>query len=52
MLRMKATPLAIPEVVLIESSVFGDKRGFLFDVAVSTSSIPKASAPSEENVFA
>lgn len=28
---MKATPLAIPEVVLIEPKVFGDTRGFFFE---------------------
>lgn len=28
---MKATPLAIPEVVLIEPKVFGDARGFFFE---------------------
>jgi dTDP-4-dehydrorhamnose 3,5-epimerase len=28
---MKATPLAIPEVVLIEPKVFGDDRGFFFE---------------------
>jgi dTDP-4-dehydrorhamnose 3,5-epimerase len=28
---MKATPLAIPEVVLIEPRVFGDARGFFFE---------------------
>jgi len=28
---MKATPLAIPEVVLIEPKVFGDERGFFFE---------------------
>lgn len=28
---MKATPLAIPEVVLIEPRVFGDERGFFFE---------------------
>jgi len=28
---MKATPLAIPDVVLIEPNVFGDERGFFFE---------------------
>ena len=28
---MKATPLAIPEVVLLEPKVFGDDRGFFFE---------------------
>jgi dTDP-4-dehydrorhamnose 3,5-epimerase len=28
---MKVTPLAIPEVVLIEPKVFGDARGFFFE---------------------
>ena len=28
---MKATPLAIPDVVLIEPKVFGDERGFFFE---------------------
>ena len=28
---MKATPLAIPDVFLIEPQVFGDKRGFFFE---------------------
>lgn len=28
---MKATPLAIPEVVLFESRVFGDERGFFLE---------------------
>lgn len=28
---MKATPLAIPDVVLIEPDVFGDERGFFFE---------------------
>ena len=28
---MQATPLAIPEVVLIEPKVFGDARGFFFE---------------------
>ena len=28
---MKATPLAIPEVLLIEPKVFGDARGFFFE---------------------
>lgn len=28
---MKATPLAIPDVYLIEPQVFGDKRGFFFE---------------------
>jgi dTDP-4-dehydrorhamnose 3,5-epimerase len=28
---MKVTPLAIPEVVLLESRVFGDDRGFFFE---------------------
>lgn len=28
---MKATPLAIPEVILIEPKVFGDERGFFFE---------------------
>jgi dTDP-4-dehydrorhamnose 3,5-epimerase len=28
---MKATPLAIPEVILIEPKVFGDDRGFFFE---------------------
>ncbi len=28
---MKATPLAIPEVVLIEPKVFGDERGFFYE---------------------
>ena len=28
---MKATRLAIPEVVLIEPKVFGDARGFFFE---------------------
>ncbi|EPE94433.1 dTDP-4-dehydrorhamnose 3,5-epimerase [Rhizobium grahamii] len=28
---MKATPLAIPEVLLIEPMVFGDDRGFFFE---------------------
>lgn len=27
---MKATPLAIPDVILLESKVFGDERGFFF----------------------
>jgi dTDP-4-dehydrorhamnose 3,5-epimerase len=28
---MKATPLAIPDVVLLEPQVFGDERGFFFE---------------------
>ncbi|WP_287744065.1 dTDP-4-dehydrorhamnose 3,5-epimerase family protein, partial [Diaphorobacter sp.] len=28
---MKATRLAIPDVVLIEPKVFGDARGFFFE---------------------
>lgn len=28
---MKATPLAIPEVILIEPKVFGDDRGFFYE---------------------
>jgi len=28
---MKATPLAIPDVILIEPKVFGDGRGFFFE---------------------
>ena len=28
---MKATRLAIPDVVLIEPKVFGDERGFFFE---------------------
>lgn len=28
---MKATPLAIPDVILLESKVFGDERGFFFE---------------------
>lgn len=28
---MKATPLAIPEVILLEPKVFGDARGFFFE---------------------
>ena len=28
---MNATPLAIPDVILIEPKVFGDKRGFFFE---------------------
>lgn len=28
---MKATPLAIPEVILLEPTVFGDDRGFFFE---------------------
>lgn len=28
---MKATPLAIPDVLLIEPKVFGDERGFFFE---------------------
>ena len=28
---MKATPLAIPDVILFEPNVFGDDRGFLFE---------------------
>ncbi len=28
---MKATPLAIPEVILIEPKIFGDDRGFFFE---------------------
>ncbi|MCD2511105.1 dTDP-4-dehydrorhamnose 3,5-epimerase [Comamonas endophytica] len=28
---MKATPLAIPEVILFEPRVFGDERGFFFE---------------------
>src|SRR5690554_3613995 len=28
---MQATPLAIPEVLLIEPKVFGDERGFFFE---------------------
>ena len=28
---MKTTPLAIPDVILIESKVFGDDRGFFFE---------------------
>ena len=28
---MKATPLAIPEVILFEPTVFGDDRGFFFE---------------------
>lgn len=28
---MKATPLAIPDVVLIEPKVFGNERGFFFE---------------------
>lgn len=27
---MKATPLAIPDVILLESKVFGDERGFFY----------------------
>lgn len=28
---MKATPLAIPDVILLEPAVFGDERGFFFE---------------------
>ena len=28
---MKVTPLSIPDVLLIEPSVFGDERGFFFE---------------------
>lgn len=28
---MKATPLAIPDVILLEPEVFGDERGFFFE---------------------
>lgn len=28
---MRATPLAIPDVVLLEPRVFGDNRGFFFE---------------------
>lgn len=28
---MKATPLAIPDVILLEPRVFGDERGFFFE---------------------
>ena len=28
---MKVTPLAIPDVLLIEPQVFGDDRGFFFE---------------------
>jgi dTDP-4-dehydrorhamnose 3,5-epimerase len=28
---MKATPLAIPDVMLLESKIFGDDRGFFFE---------------------
>lgn len=28
---MKATPLAVPDIVLIEPKVFGDERGFFFE---------------------
>jgi len=28
---MKATPLAIPDVILLEPAVFGDQRGFFFE---------------------
>ena len=28
---MKATPLSIPDVLLIEPEVFGDDRGFFFE---------------------
>ena len=28
---MKATPLAIPSVILLEPKVFGDDRGFFFE---------------------
>jgi len=28
---MKATPLAIPDVILFEPRVFGDDRGFFFE---------------------
>ena len=28
---MKATPLAIPDVILLEPKVFGDDRGFFFE---------------------
>ena len=28
---MKATPLAIPDVILLEPNVFGDERGFFFE---------------------
>jgi dTDP-4-dehydrorhamnose 3,5-epimerase len=28
---MEATPLAIPEVILLEPAVFGDERGFFFE---------------------
>lgn len=28
---MKATPLAIPDVILLEPTVFGDERGFFFE---------------------
>lgn len=30
-MAMKVTPLAIPDVVLIEPQVFGDERGFFFE---------------------
>jgi len=29
---MKATPLAIPDVILVEPKVFGDERGFFFEI--------------------
>ncbi len=28
---MKATPLAIPDVILFEPKVFGDERGFFYE---------------------
>ena len=28
---MKATPLATPDVILLEPKVFGDERGFCFE---------------------
>ena len=29
--KMKATPLSIPDVILLEPNVFGDERGFFFE---------------------
>lgn len=33
---MKATPLAITDVFMIEPQVYGDDRGFFFESSVST----------------
>jgi len=42
---MKATPLAIPDVILVEPKVFGDERGFFFEILNQARLEKKSSSP-------